>query len=136
LIDANNNIIAQEFDNLTYYKNGIAFYGIKSRSGTKWGIIDLNGKKITDTILNNVVINSDLYYGASIIDEHGKEKWGFIDKTGKFIIKPSFDSARIFYDKYGTVAMKEGSALKLGIINRDGNDIIKCKYNVIYPFNS
>lgn len=135
LIDTTNNIIADGFDNLTYYKNGIAFYGIKKDSNTKWGILNLNGGKVTDTVFNNVVINSTPYYGASITDKDGKEKYGFVDKSGKFIIKPSFDSVGMFYNNYGIVATKEGSNLKWGVIDKSGSNVIKYTYNMIYPLN-
>jgi hypothetical protein len=62
------------------------------------------------------------------------ERYGFIDSTGKEIVKPIYD--QIFgFDEY-----KKGWALVLkneqyGFIDSTGKEVVKPKYDIIYPFD-
>ena len=52
-------------------------------------------------------------------------KWGFIDSTGKFVIKPKFNSADNFNE--GLALIKENN--KYGFINKTGEYIVKPQYD-------
>jgi hypothetical protein len=133
--DIDNKMIAQGFDKLTYFKNGIAFYANLVDKKTLWGIVNATGKIVTSPIFNNVVINSEPFYGASIIDNNGIEKWGFINSLGDFVIEPIFDSIGTFNNRYGFVALKKDNELKWGIIDKYNVSQVECKYQLIYPFS-
>jgi hypothetical protein len=134
-MDSNGKSISQNYDKLTYFKNGIAFYGNTIDKKILWGIVDINGKAITDPIFSNVIINSEPLYGASIIDSESKEKWGFINKSGEFIFKPEYDLAGGFHGAYGVIGMKKDGAIKWGIVNIQNINLVECKYQIIYPFS-
>lgn len=62
------------------------------------------------------------------------ERYGFIDSTGKEVVKPIYD--QIFgFDEY-----KKGWALVLkneqfGFIDSTGKEVVKPKYDIVYPFD-
>lgn len=135
-MDSNGESISQNYDKLTYFKDGIAFYANTIDKKILWGIVDTNGKVITDPIFGNAIINSEPLYGASIVDSKGAEKWGFINKSGEFIIKPEYDSVGGFHGAYGVIGMKKDNVIKWGIINIQNINLVECKYQLIYPFSN
>lgn len=62
----------------------------------------------------------------------GGVKWGYIDKRGKFIIKPFYELALDFQDN-GLAIVQIGNYY--GIIDSGGNYIVKPKYNSISEFS-
>jgi hypothetical protein len=61
-----------------------------------------------------------------------ENKYGFIDKKGKWIIEPSFDSLGIFYNGYATSYRDN----KMGKIDSKGNLIIDHQYSFIGNFEN
>ncbi|MFO0175197.1 MAG: WG repeat-containing protein, partial [Aphanizomenon sp.] len=57
-------------------------------------------------------------------------KWGYIDRTGQFIINPQFDEADIFSEELAAVKMGE----KWGYINQYGDLIIPLTFDFAKPF--
>ena len=55
-------------------------------------------------------------------------KWGFIDKTGKIVIRPKYDYVEHFHENIALVANNKG----FGFIDLSGNEIIPCKYQKPY----
>ena len=53
-----------------------------------------------------------------------KGKAGYIDKQGKFVIKPQFDAASIFIE--GIAPVKVGE--KLGFIDKTGKMVIEARF--------
>lgn len=68
----------------------------------------------------------------ALVSYVGDEKWGYIDETGRFFIKPSFDYAAEFQDNELAVAGREG---KVGVIDRNGRFVIAPKYESINEFS-
>lgn len=59
------------------------------------------------------------------------DKWGMIDKTGKLVIQPQFDSlAEEFVDGLAMVVVGD----KYGFINEKGQLAIEAKYDDAFPF--
>jgi len=50
-------------------------------------------------------------------------KWGFIDKTGKFVITPQFDSTYRFEHGLSAVVIGTGDNAKNGYVDRTGKYI-------------
>jgi hypothetical protein len=73
--------------------------------------------------------NSDLYR----TDQINKDlKFGYINKSGKVIVKPVFREAKEFSD--GLAAVKNDQN-KWGFINKDGKYSIEPKFDYVYSFN-
>ena len=98
-------------------------YAIAVSKG-KYGVIDKSGKFIipaTYTGLGEV---------SSLLAFNKGKGWGFIDLTGKEIIKPQFDYAESFK---GGQAIVEKLTLS-GVIDSKGNFVIPCEYASIDRF--
>jgi len=64
-------------------------------------------------------------FSLELIPVKSGEKWGYIDKKGKFQINPQFDEAHLFVDDLALVKSNDG---KYGFIGVDG----KFKINLLY----
>jgi hypothetical protein len=64
------------------------------------------------------------------IGEKDKKLWGFIDKTGKWVIRPSYHDASSFYEGLASVKVNN----KYGYIDKQGNFIIKPQFDAAYSF--
>ncbi len=65
----------------------------------------------------------------------GGAKFGFIDKSGKEIVKPEYDKARGFVEGMACVyALKDGD-YKCGFINKKGKKTVKLKYDDAADFS-
>ena len=53
------------------------------------------------------------------------DQWGYINPTGKFVIKPHFDDVRSFSE--GLASVKNGG--KYGFINPTGEVVIKPQFD-------
>jgi hypothetical protein len=60
-----------------------------------------------------------------------KGKWGFMDKSFKFVIKPQFDWAEAFSE--GRAVVRIGR--KWGFIDKAGKVIIQAKYDLVWQFS-
>lgn len=58
-------------------------------------------------------------------------KWGYIDKTGKFVIEPIFDIAFSFNEGLAPVYLKQ----KNGYIDKSGTFVITTIFEDIWGFN-
>jgi hypothetical protein len=67
----------------------------------------------------------------ALVSNVGDKKWGYIDDTGKFIIKPVFSSADDFQDNGLAVA---GIDDKSGLIDKSGRYIVDPIYSYIDKF--
>lgn len=88
---------------------------------------------------NKIIIKpqfTDVYYTwsenliAASIGERDKQLWGFIDDTGKWVIRPSYQAAKNFCD--GVAAVRVNN--KYGYIDKKGNLIIKPQFDVAWDF--
>jgi hypothetical protein len=51
-----------------------------------------------------------------------RDKWGYIDRTAHYVIRPQFDGAAPFIDGLAAVAVSDGTPInKIGWINKTGN---------------
>ena len=57
--------------------------------------------------------------------------WGYIDKTGKFIIQPQFDSASNFSEGFASVRMNN----KWGYIDKTGKFVIQPQFDLASNFS-
>ena len=59
------------------------------------------------------------------------DKWGYIDRTGKFVVEPQFD--RVFWFTENGWALIERNG-KSGYIDRTGKIIISPQFDKVYCF--
>ncbi len=67
------------------------------------------------------------FYPALVVGE----KWGYIDRAGKMVIKPQFDEAKHFYE--GLAAVKVGK--KWGFVDHMGKFIAKPRWDKVGRFS-
>jgi len=72
----------------------------------------------------------DFSEGLAAVKVNGK--WGFIDKTGKIVIKPQFDSERQDFSE-GLALVKVNG--KWGFIDKMGKMVIKPQFDEAYGFS-
>lgn len=71
---------------------------------------------------------------ASVMNEDNK--WGFIDSSGKLVIDCQYAEQTTFSSGYSTVLKNDDKAIKYGVIDPDGNEIIPFgKYEYIGSFS-
>ena len=65
--------------------------------------------------------------------------WGYIDRQGKWVVKPQFQNAESFSDGLGCVSVstpgaKNPNGTKVGYINKKGEFVIPPKFDYGNPF--
>jgi hypothetical protein len=82
-------LIAPTFDDVTDFHDGMARFAVGAGGGqAKIGYVGRSGR----TVPPNFVTGHQFSDGLAAVSPDGK-KWGFIDKTGKFVIEPSIDES-------------------------------------------
>ena len=62
-------------------------------------------------------------------------RWGYIDKTGEYVIRPQFDDVKLsFEDGLALVAIGRGEG-KWGYINKVGEYVINPQFDDAWPFS-
>ncbi|MEK7432210.1 MAG: WG repeat-containing protein [Cyanobacteriota bacterium] len=95
--------------------------------------------KITQKIIK-LDSQIDSVYGFSeglAVIKNKSGRYGFINKEGKFVIKPIFVFAKDFKEGLAPVHIenKSGGNNKLGFIDKNGKFVIEPKYEYSYDFN-
>ena len=111
---------------------------LKYKSDNKYGLIDFNGKKITDAIYDSID-GFDCREGLLKVTKNGKI--GIININGVSIIKEKYDEIKCdgYYtdkDKFNKsgfiVGIKTNDGIRYGYINSNRKQILKNEYNEIY----
>lgn len=103
-------------------------------------LIDRNGRKIWSQSMDVLSLNIYDYPGAKysegvVVASHGEEqKYGFIDKSGRFVIKPKFSGAGPFSEGLARVGIVESEDEKLGFIDHHGQFVIPPRLNTDWDF--
>lgn len=98
----------------------------------KWGYIDSDGNEVVPLLYDNATNFSDGRAAVCLGDYKTGRRWGVIDKNGDNIISPVYDDMSPFCGGYARVVV---SGKGCGIINRNGTEVVPCKYNIenTYP---
>jgi len=128
-------VIKPEFDDALPFCEGLA---LVSKTDTNYGYIDRAGKVVIDLQYLTQDIGdfgpmlSSFYEGLAIVctGEIFDKKCGFIDKTGKFVIQPQFDSISPFSEDLAIFSVND----KYGAIDKSGNIVIKPEFDIMESF--
>ena len=135
-----NSVQAIELNNVAYdFPNEKSI--LKSEKNGKYGLINLDGKKITDTIYDSIESFSKIE-GQFIVSQN--EKYGIINLKGTIMVPVKYD--KIISDDYYTqengykysgyiIGQKDGEKNKYGYINEKGKMLLKPEYSKISRVN-
>jgi hypothetical protein len=130
LIDSSGNIVVNpQFDNIYIPYHDKNYDLIAVRLGTKIGFIDRNGKfKINpqfdiDTASWDIFDGTEFTEGLAIVKQNNL--YGFIDTTGKLVIKFQFENCNSFRE--GLASFQKGK--KWGFIDKTGKVIIEPQFD-------
>jgi len=120
-----------EFDDVFSFSENMG----RMKSYDKYGFTDTSGKEILPAIYDGAGSFSD---GLACVVKN--RKFGFIDTTGALKIPYIYDYAESFVNGYAIVEKRYGNPrdgqYHVGLINKDGVEVIPCEYNEIYPYSA
>ena len=134
----------KDIDQVTPFSEGLAAV----RLGNQWGFInekgdlvidfrdDLVWNKFADSERKDIegirypVFKNGLCMIREMLEEEEIYVYGFIDKTGVFVLEPIYDKAKKF--QFGLAPVKIGN--KFGYINMKGEVKIKSKFKNAFSF--
>lgn len=168
-------VVPAEFDEVTDFLNGMA----RVRKGDKWGVINLQGKEIFPIAYDSVgtfnpvtalalengrqvylyadgkkrILPAKREFGPyrnGIARVKNRDRWGYINEKGYFIIDPQYDSASDFSAGFALVSRKgkqffidsKGRRHKVGfeVENtpefKEGMSVIRLKRNFLSYLNT
>ncbi len=136
-------IVAPVYDDIRPFSQGLAAV----RHGDKWGYIDKTGREVIPLKFRQahsftpeglaLIGTSPLEAGIPKTEEAMEYEsednvyYGYIDKTGKWVIRPRFTSASGFSEGLAVVEEQYGN---LGYIDQAGKLVIPPKYDVANSF--
>jgi hypothetical protein len=141
LVDKNGKeIILPKYEGICPFVGGLSAVMV----GEKWGIIDKSGKEIIPIKYDGIgvyrIIRKNIYPPKDIpcddLEDLVREgliaikvgdKYGFVDKSGKFVISPKYDDVMPFVG--GIAAVKRDE--KWGFVDKTGKEIVPPTYE--YP---
>jgi hypothetical protein len=103
-------------------------------TGGKWGFIDTTGKLVIEAQPPLDFVGGGFYEGLSKVSTYSEGRgwlYGYIDKSGKVVIKPRFTYAYPFREGLAAVCLD----IKCGFIDKTGKIAIAPKYRVTAPFS-
>ena len=137
IININNDVIIPfEYDDIyaTSY-DGSEEYIFPVCKNNRWGFINLkNVVKLDFVYLDAFDFKNDLASVAVKSETSDKNVYGYIDRSGKFVIPPNYDIAYSFNDR-GCARIGTFDFLgdeKNGVINKSGGIIINCDHRHIF----
>lgn len=101
---------------------------LKVQKDGKWGLIDLNGKQIAETIYDNIETLKG--FKKSIIVEKDGQK-GLINDKGVKILDTKYKDILQYGEEYGKGYITVDQENKYGIVNFSGNTVLENKYEKI-----
>lgn len=118
--------INKEFWGANTFVDGRAFVKV---GFDEWALIDKSGNEVTKKHFDSNDPFGAFSDGLTAVKV--KDKWGFINKDGAFVIKPRFADANNFSE--GLAAVKVGCSW--GFINTKGELVIPAKFTSAWKFS-
>lgn len=124
-------VVKPTYDFIYPFSEGIA----RAEGNGKVYFLNLQGKVKFEGNYFGAKCFSD---GLAAVQKKQDSGWDYIDKTGKIVIEGNYAHARKFKNGYARVAVNENDKLKVGLINKNGEFILKPAYEhsfLISPFS-
>lgn len=118
--------IDKEFFGADSFVDGRAFVKV---GFDEWALIDKSGKEVTKKHFDS--FDSYGMFSEGLVAVKVKKKYGFIDRNGKFIIKPKFDYADNFSEGLASVRI----GCNYGYIDTKGKIVIQPQYSFAGKFS-
>lgn len=121
--------IAPRYKDATEFSGGLAFVELPDGSG---GLIDAQGKMIVPNVQQAIWVNQPTMTEAKFSEgliaarDTRSNKVGFVDATGRWVIKPRFADAHEFHEGLAAFRMTEHG--KIGFIDKRGRVVIPAKF--------
>lgn len=125
-------IVPRDFEPINGFTNGLARGNITNTSPYTKGYIDKTGKLVIDTKAMGACEFSE---GLACVQAG---KWGFIDPSGRYVIKPQFDEVSYFREGFATVTFwdqSKASQHKQGYLDKTGRIVIQPQFDVTQSFS-
>jgi tetratricopeptide (TPR) repeat protein len=90
-------------------------------------LVNLKGKRIGDLEFDDVQVFESIQYAAV----KKNNKWGYVNRKGNWVIKPTFQNARSFSIGLGGVQQNE----LWGFVDTKGNYVIEPQFSEVKPFS-
>jgi hypothetical protein len=117
-----NEVITTKYDNAhSFNKLGLAKVGKKStgtNAATLWGYIDKKGNEVIPVQYESI---GEFYNGFVYAKDRETNRYGFLNKTGKWVLNPVYLDL-LSFDEYGGAWVKQTDA-KWHYINKTGKDL-------------
>jgi hypothetical protein len=120
------------FEVINGFTDGLARGNVTDGSAGK-GYIDKSGK---------LAIDIPALYGECEFSEGlacvQTSKWGYIDTSGRFVIKPQFDEVNYFHEGLATVTVRDKSKAdhhRVGYVNKAGKIVVKPQFDIAQSFS-
>lgn len=128
-------VIEPEYDMAYSFSEGVAV----AVKGDETFLIDKTGRKVLSRDSNRLRLNvsDDTRLSGGLIAAYdcAKEKVGFVDKTGRFVVEPQFTQAESFSEGLARVAVEDADGEeRLGFIDRGGQFVIPPSFNTDAEF--
>lgn len=128
-LDKTGNVaIKPKFSYVSLFSEGLAY--AESKDTRQRGYINRTGKFILTFDYMPNLFPGDFTEGLAPIGKN--DKWGFIDKSGAFVIAPEYDGVNSFSEGFASVRKNN----KYGVINRTGEMVVEPTYEYIFPFRN
>ncbi len=116
------------------YSEGLALVKKEVDDHIRYIYIDHNGK-VKLMLPEEYVFACHFFEGLAcfaVEDSQGREKYGYIDKSGRVVIEPMYESVSDFQNGLAVVGFYEGKEMRVGVINKSNEWVIPPQYNEIY----
>lgn len=127
-------VIEPSYDFVNGFSEGITV----AAKGETVILLDKTGRTILSRNINDLELNiyENARFSEGLIEayDNGKGKYGFIDKTGEFVVKPEFNQAGPFVEGLARVTSIVDGEEKVGFIDRSGRFMIPPQFNTDADF--
>lgn len=137
--DTLGNIIPFEAEFVHPFSNGLARFRKKVGNDELYGFVDKTGKIVIPPQFD---IANDFSEDIAAVWNKKNEKWGFINKSGKLITNYQYSWIQFVYERYKfkngycIVGKSQGDYNLYGLIDKNGKEIIPCKYTTVEIFSN